>query len=217
MTKNIKLVFGASALAILGLSALGGCSSDAATGGGAGAATAGAPAGGAHTGGAGGGSNSAGAPSAGASMGGASAGAATAGASMGGASAGAGSAMAGAGGSTAGAGGAAAGAGGMGAGGAPSASCGMFCKDEKDTCTFTDAMTGAYKSEGACQSACAGFAPGTVGATSGDTFACRRYHLSAAGMGMGDMLAANKQTHCAHTGLLSKAALADMTATGPCK
>lgn len=74
-------------------------------------------------------------------------------------------------------------------------------------------MTGAYKSLPACLSACAGFAAGTTGDQSGDTFACRRYHLTAAAGG-GNA----KTTHCPHTGLVSRNALTETgAATGPCK
>jgi hypothetical protein len=218
MNKNIKLLLGASSVAMLSICSLQGCGSSTpassttsagATSSSAGAHSAGAASAGAPSAGA----PSAGAPSAGAPSAGAPSGGAPSGGS-GGASAGAGGAStAGAGGSHAGAGGATAGAGGGGTAGASSAACTTFCSDEMATCTFGPAASAPYASEGACHSACAGFTPGTTGAMSGDTFACRRYHLDAAAANNGAL----KTTHCPHTGLLSKNNYSDTTATGPCK
>ena len=200
MNKNIRLLLSAGSVAILAISALQGCGSDdPAPGGGAGAPGAGAPgagAGGAHTAGAGG--ASAGAPAGGAPAGGAS-GAATAGA--GGTAAGAGGASGGAGGASGGAGGAAAGAGGS---GGAAADCTTFCTDEMTTCTFTDAASKAYDSAAACMSACTGFAVGVVGVypegpTGGNTFACRRWHLSKAATVTAD----ERNNHCGHTKAIS--------------
>ena len=196
MTKNIKLVVGASALALLGLSALQGCSSDASDS----TPTAGSSAAGAHTGGAGAGGASAGAATGGGGAGGAAAGA-------GGSTAGAGGSTAGAGGSTAGAGGSTAGAGGGGTAGAPSAACTTFCADEKTTCTF-DGANAAYASEALCFAGCATFTPGT--GNSGNTLSCRQYHV----MNAKTMGAA---AHCPHTALKSHNMGSAVTATdGPC-
>ncbi|MEI9937722.1 MAG: hypothetical protein WDO69_10935 [Pseudomonadota bacterium] len=206
MTKNTSLVLTASSLVLCGLASLQGCDvGETSAGPAAGAPAAGAPA--------------AGAPAAGAA--GARAGA-------GGASAGSGGSTGGAGGSTAGAGGASAGSAGTtggassggasGAGGGASAACTTFCMDEETTCSFGAATAAPYTGAPACLSACAGFAPGVTGEQANDTFACRRYHLTAAGMGAdAAAMAANKTLHCPHTGLISKGAYTDTTATGPCK
>ena len=208
MTKNMRLLLSAGSVAILAISALQGCGSDdPAPAGGAGAPGAGAPGAGAPGAGAGG-AATAGAPSAGAG------GTVTAGAG-GGAAAGTGGTAAGAGGTgggaagTGGTGGGAAGTGG--GGGAPSADCSAFCTLEESLCKFTGDIA-AYASSAACLSACAGFAPGDA-SNSGDTFACRKYHLDNAAANNG----AGKTTHCPHTGLVSKNNITDATATGPCK
>ena len=128
--------------------------------------------------------------------------------------AGAPNAHAGAGGSSAGTGGSSAGTGGGGA----SAACTTFCTDEETTCTYGAATAAPYTGTPACLSACAGFAPGVTDEQSHDTFACRRYHLTAAGTGAdANAKAAAKMLHCPHTGLVSKSAYADTTPTGPCK
>ena len=171
MNKNIRLLLSAGSVAILAISALQGCGSDdPAPGGGAGAPGAGAPGAGA------GGAHTAGA-------GGASAGAPAGGAPAGGAS------------------GAAAGAGGS---GGAAADCTTFCTDEMTTCTFTDAASKAYDSAAACMSACTGFAVGVVGVypegpTGGNTFACRRWHLSKAATVTAD----ERNNHCGHTKAIS--------------
>jgi len=88
--------------------------------------------------------------------------------------------------------------------------CTKFCADEATTCA---GALSPYASTGACMSACEGFSLGgdPTTTTAGDTYACRRYHLSAAAS------PGPASTHCPHTGLISKNALTDTTATGPCK
>ena len=220
-TKNIKLVLTCGALAVLGAMSLQGCSSsDDSSGGTAGTSSGGkggTSAGGTSAGGKGG-SGTAG-TSSGGKGGSGTAGTGTAGTGT------AGTGTAGTG--TGGAGGAA-GAGneaGMtgseaGAAGAASESqadlCNTFCADEGTTCTFGASTVAPYTDSNACIAACNNFTLGAVGVypagpTSGDTFACRRWHLSAAAI-MGPVA-----THCPHTGTLSKIAYADATATGPCK
>jgi hypothetical protein len=199
MTKNIKLLLSCGAVAALGVLAIQGCSSsgdDSTT-----------PSGG----------------SAGMSAGGGAAG--KGGGSSAGTSSG-GSGTAGKGGATAGGTGGAAGASttgeaGESAGGAAAdlVDCTTFCSDEEATCTFGAATAAPYADSASCMSACMGFTPGDVGVypdgpTSGDTYACRRWHLSKAGSTPGTP--ATAAMHCPHTGLLSKAAYTDTTATGPC-
>jgi hypothetical protein len=74
--------------------------------------------------------------------------------------------------------------------------CATFCADELTTCTTLN----PYATPVACSDACNGFVLGGDPATTtaGDTFACRRYHLSAAAD------PGPKTTHCPHTGLISK-------------
>lgn len=57
-----------------------------------------------------------------------------------------------------------------------------FCADNVATCA------GTYTDAAACETICAGFADGD---TSGNTLACRVYHLGAA--------ASDAATHCPHT------------------
>ena len=213
MTKNMTLVLCASSFALVGLVSLQGCDvGETSSGPAAGAPAAGAPAAGAH---------SAGAPGAGAAGAHAGAGGATGGAGAtagaGGATAGAGGAAAGAGGSTAGAGGATAGAGGStagsggasagggasgaaGSGGGATKDCTTFCADEMTTCTFGAAAPAAYTDLAACQTACGAYMTGDVGVypagpMSGNTYACRRWHLSKAATVSGT----DKSDHCQHT------------------
>ena len=65
--------------------------------------------------------------------------------------------------------------------------CATFCQDNLATCSgdnavFTDAAT--------CETACAAWPAGTAGDTSGNSLACRSYHLGAA--------ASDAATHCPH-------------------
>ena len=85
--------------------------------------------------------------------------------------------------------------------------CEKFCTDEFDICTGDLQQ---YDTVEDCAADCNQFARGTVGDTSGDTLDCRIYHLNAAAT-------VSTTTHCPHTGLVSKNAAADATATGPCK
>jgi len=212
MTKKKTLALSASSLVLFGFGSLQGCDvGQTSPQPAAGAPAAGAPAAGAaHTAGAPG----AGAPNAHAGAGGSSAGTGGSSAGTGGSSAGTGGSSAGTGGSSAGTGGSSAGTGGGGA----SAACTTFCTDEETTCTYGAATAAPYTGTPACLSACAGFAPGVTDEQSHDTFACRRYHLTAAGTGAdANAKAAAKMLHCPHTGLVSKSAYADTTPTGPCK
>jgi len=216
MTKNMTLVLCASSFALVGLVSLQGCDvGETSSGPAAGAPAAGAPAAGAHsagapgagaagahagaggaTGGAGGAMGGAGGAAAGA--GGAAAGAAGSTAGTGGATAGAGGSTAGAGGSSAGGG--ASGAAGSGGGASASKDCTTFCADEMTTCTFGAAAPAAYTDLAACQTACGAYTTGDVGVypagpTSGNTYACRRWHLSKAATVSGT----DKSDHCQHT------------------
>ncbi|MEO8918189.1 MAG: hypothetical protein ABI488_12235 [Polyangiaceae bacterium] len=151
-----------------------------------------------------------------AGAGGASAGAGGSSAGAGGSQAGAGGSQAGAGGSSAGAGGSSAGAGGSGgssgsggSGGVPGASpaCTTFCTDEMTTCMFTG-DTAAYTSAEDCLAACATFTPGS--GTTGNTLACRQYHVTNA-------KTAGAAMHCPHTAKFSHNMGSAATATdGPC-
>jgi len=74
-------------------------------------------------------------------------------------------------------------------GGACGDKCDAFCDLQKFTCTTQNWPTVA-----ACRTACLAWTAGTTGATSGNTFACRSYHLGVA-------LTTNAATtHCPHTG-----------------
>jgi len=208
-TNQIKLLGGTAALVLFGAVLVQGCSSsDDSSGGtsGSGGAT-GGKGGSSSTAGKGGtASGTAGTTSGAAGKGGTSSG--TAGSSAGGGS------SAGDTGTTEGG---ASGAPGGNEGGAAGATapgdgrdCTKFCADEATTCS---GALSPYASTGACMSACEGFALGgdPTTTTSGDTYACRRYHLSAAAS------PGPATTHCPHTGLISKNALTDTSATGPCK
>ena len=61
--------------------------------------------------------------------------------------------------------------------------CATFCGDYETTC-------GAEVAWATCAADCEGLALGEAGATSGDTFECRVYHLSVA--------ADDAATHCPH-------------------
>jgi hypothetical protein len=61
--------------------------------------------------------------------------------------------------------------------------CATFCADYATTCAATVAFDD-------CETACAGWAEGTEGDTSGNTLACRAYHLGAA--------STDAATHCPH-------------------
>jgi hypothetical protein len=209
-TNNIKLLLTSTAFAVFGALALQACSSsdDSSTSSGGSSGTGGtsstAGKGGATSGGSTGTAGTAGSGTAGSgtagttSQGGSSEGGETGG-DVGGAS-----------------------EGGASAGDSPSvAQCTDFCTLEGTTCTFTgdaspDADTAVYADNADCMTACAGFALGNVGVfplgdESGDSFACRWWHVNKAASD-----ASLPPTHCPHTGLLSKAHIADTTATGPC-
>lgn len=64
------------------------------------------------------------------------------------------------------------------------ATCADLCADAQTTCA------GTYTDAAACETACASYADGCDGDTSGNTVACRAYHLGAA--------AADAATHCPH-------------------
>ncbi|HWZ93176.1 MAG TPA: hypothetical protein VNW92_30160 [Polyangiaceae bacterium] len=183
-TNKTKLLLGCGALALLGALALQGCSSGddtAATGGTGGTSTGGTSTGG--KGGSGAGGTSTGGKGGTGSAGTGTAGTGTAGTGTGGMSA----------------------AGSTGEGGAAGEAtvahptteeCATFCADELTTC----ATLNPYATPVACSDACKGFVLGGDPATTmaGDTFACRRWHLSAAAD------PGPKATHCPHTGLISK-------------
>ncbi|MEI9937723.1 MAG: hypothetical protein WDO69_10940 [Pseudomonadota bacterium] len=154
MTKNLRVVFGVSALCLLGLAGVQGCSDSSDT-----------PSPGAGEAGS---SGAAGAPesAAGASP--------EAGAGAGGAASG----------GDAGAGGGSAGDNSAGAGGEGGAGeltqaelCEKFCLDEAQICTGDLSQ---YADLADCGAACNQFARGAVGDTSGNTLDCRIYHLNAA-------------------------------------
>jgi hypothetical protein len=71
--------------------------------------------------------------------------------------------------------------------------CMTMCADIKAACTGT---LFPYASDADCATKCAGLMPGTPGATTGNTIACRIYHATAAAA---DATAA--MTHCPHTGV----------------
>jgi len=214
-TKNIQLLLTGSALAVFGALALQGCGSsgdDSAAAAGS-AGKGGTGSGGTSTGtaGKGGAATTAGTSSGG--TGGGSAGTGTAGTGGGSAGTSAGG-TGGAGGGTGGAGGGGGGTGGGGAGGTGGSSgdgrdCTKFCADEATTCSGT---LSPYATPADCMTACMGFALGgdPTTTTSGNTYACRRYHLSAAAS------PGPATTHCPHTGLISKNS-DGTTATAPCK
>jgi hypothetical protein len=70
--------------------------------------------------------------------------------------------------------------------------CAAFCSTMQTTCTGVNVQ---FADEAACLAACETnnkWPAGTEGATSGDSFACRQYHLGAA--------ATDANTHCIHAG-----------------
>ncbi len=214
MTKNMKLVLGASTVALFAITALQGCGSDSDSSPGAGAPGAGAPsagAGGAKGGASGAGAPGAGAPGAGAPSAGAGGGAAAgAGGTGGGAAAGAGG-TGGAAAGTGGTGGAAAGAGG--AGGAAltcmsndpfpgmGETCATYCANYETTCQAN--VTGGwtndkYATKAACLTDCMNNF-GYTGADIQSAICCRGYHVKNAAMGTNDdEKKAAKNTHCPH-------------------
>jgi hypothetical protein len=74
-------------------------------------------------------------------------------------------------------------------GGACGTTCPAFCALIKYACVGSLSQ---YADDAACLTACGLWAPGTVGATTGNTLACRFYHI-AAGLASGDNV-----THCPH-------------------
>jgi hypothetical protein len=70
----------------------------------------------------------------------------------------------------------------------PAATCTKYCADIKTNCT--GATNVQYVSDADCMESCLTFPAGTAGATSGNSLACRAYHVGAA--------AAAPATHCAH-------------------
>jgi|GEM_PF-2429671 len=73
---------------------------------------------------------------------------------------------------------------------APSA-CETFCASAQATCVGGDQQ---WADAATCEAACGGWAPGTPGDTSGDTFACRDYHLGVA------INPGPASDHCGHVG-----------------
>jgi hypothetical protein len=95
--------------------------------------------------------------------------------------------------------------------------CTNFCALEVKTCGTTDApltgITPQYQNAAACMTACAAFSKTTqytAAATTGDSLACRLYHVTNAALNAAksppDLTAAS--THCGHSAA---------TATAPCK
>jgi hypothetical protein len=74
-------------------------------------------------------------------------------------------------------------------GGVCGTTCDAFCSAAVATCGTE------YADAAACSTACAGFAAGAAGATSGDSLACRQYHV-----GLATTSSANADTHCPHAG-----------------
>lgn len=68
-------------------------------------------------------------------------------------------------------------------------SCANYCSIIATNCTGANQE---YLNDATCLAMCANMAPGTAGATSGDTLACRQYHAGAA--------AGNAALHCRHAG-----------------
>ena len=68
--------------------------------------------------------------------------------------------------------------------------CSSYCTEVMANCTAANEQ---YKSKESCMAVCAAFVPGTLGATDGDTLACRLYHGGAPAI-------ADASTHCAHAG-----------------
>jgi hypothetical protein len=69
------------------------------------------------------------------------------------------------------------------------ATCTSYCSGIQAACTTAKQQ---YATVASCLGACAGFVAGTPGATSGNSFACRAYHL---GLAVSD-----PGTHCKHAG-----------------
>lgn len=77
--------------------------------------------------------------------------------------------------------------------------CSSFCTMAFELC---DGRPGMYEDEAECTTACAGFSKTEVydaSDISGDTFACRLYHLTAA--------SANPDVHCGHINVISPVCL----------
>jgi hypothetical protein len=68
--------------------------------------------------------------------------------------------------------------------------CPSYCTEVMTNCTGANEQ---YKSMEACAAVCAAFTPGTLGATDGNTLACRLYHGGAPAVAMA-------ATHCPHAG-----------------
>ncbi len=188
MTKNIKLLLSGGAVALLGVLALQGCSSDDS----AAAGSAGAPAGGGSAGTSAGGSSSAGTSAGGMAAGGMAAGGMAAGGTA--------------------AGGTATGEAGESAGGAADEAhatadeCTAFCTLDASTCTGSNA---AYTSTEECQTDCLAYPlgddsdPTRMVAKTGNNFACRAYHLENAVKN--EATPALLTLHCGHTAEVSTA------------
>lgn len=68
--------------------------------------------------------------------------------------------------------------------------CTSYCGEVMTNCTGANEQ---YKSKEACMAVCASFTPGTLGATDGNTLACRLYHG-------GVPAVMDAVTHCPHAG-----------------
>ncbi len=84
--------------------------------------------------------------------------------------------------------------------------CANYCSIIEASCTGVSPQAAAdkqYASNAECLTACAAFTPGTPGATTGNTLACRIYHATVAGSAPQP---GNADTHCAHAGKTPTAA-----------
>ena len=80
---------------------------------------------------------------------------------------------------------------------AAAVTCDSYCTKVVANCTGTNAQ---FANNGACLGTCSAWAAGTAGATTGNSLACRMYHLSVAAT---DTTQAG--THCPHTTTASAA------------
>jgi len=86
--------------------------------------------------------------------------------------------------------------------------CENYCDAEWSTCTGNLTQ---WASRTQCLAACATWPVGMVNDTSGDTYGCRKYHVSVA-----NTTAANAQIHCVHTGPLGGYGVCGSACDGYC-
>ncbi|CAN5313698.1 hypothetical protein BH09MYX1_BH09MYX1_15440 [soil metagenome] len=72
--------------------------------------------------------------------------------------------------------------------------CANYCALVQATCA-PNGPNGQYVDQATCEAMCAKFPAGDAGATSGNSFACRAYHVSVAAQNAG-----NATIHCPHAG-----------------